>query len=67
MTKIIYGFKKSRAIPVYAWIGPKGSRRSKLPDFMINERGKVASPKHRQTLPPPHSKEISPIYISVRG
>jgi len=27
---------KGRAIPVQAWIGPKGSRRLRLPDFKRN-------------------------------
>ena len=49
LTKIIYGFKKKYSNPC---IGPKGSRRFRLPDFMINEGGKIASPKHRPNLHP---------------
>jgi hypothetical protein len=54
-----------KAIPIQAWIGPKGSTRLRLPDFkkIAHEGGKVVSPTHRAPLP----QEIFLVLISVRG
>jgi len=46
--------KKGKSVPLQAWSGPEGSRRLRLPDFMITaqEGGKVVGPTHRPPLPP---------------
>jgi hypothetical protein len=46
---------KGKAIQLQVLIGPEGSRRLRLPDFMrqsAHEGDKVVSPMHRQPLPP---------------
>jgi hypothetical protein len=46
--------KKGKAVPLQAWSGPEGSRKSGFPDFMITaqDAGKVVSFTHRPPLPP---------------
>jgi hypothetical protein len=46
--------KKGKAVPLQAWSGPEGSRKSRFPDFMTTaqEVGKVVSLTHRPHLPP---------------
>jgi hypothetical protein len=41
---------KGKAIPLWAWTGPEGSKRLRLPDFKTG--GKVVSPTHWLPLPP---------------
>ena len=40
---------KGKSVPLQAWSGPEGSRKLRLPDFMITtqEGGKVVSLTHR--------------------
>ena len=42
------------AVPLQAWSGPEGSRKSRFPDFMTTAQdgGKVVSLMHRPHLPP---------------
>ena len=42
------------SVPLHAWSGPEGSRKSKVPDFMTTaqDSGKVVSLTHRPPLPP---------------
>jgi hypothetical protein len=46
--------KTGKAVPLQAWSGPEGSRKSRFPDFMTTAQdgGKVASLTHRPPLPP---------------
>jgi hypothetical protein len=46
--------EKSKAVPLQAWSGPEGSRKSWFPDFMTmaQDGGKVVSLMHRPSLPP---------------
>ena len=46
--------KKSKAVPLQAWSGPKGSRKLRFPDFMTTAQdgGKVVSLTHQPPLPP---------------
>jgi len=48
---------KDKAVPLLAWIGPEGSRKLRLPDYvtMANNGGKVVSLTHRPFLPPGNS------------
>ena len=43
-----------KAVPLQAWTGPEGSRKSRFPDFVITAQdgGKVVSLTHRPPLPP---------------
>ena len=43
-----------KAVPLFAWSGPEGSRKLRLPDFMTTAQdgGKVVSLTHRPPLPP---------------
>ena len=45
---------KCKAVPLQAWSGPEGSRKSRFPDYMTTAQdcGKVVSPRHRPPLPP---------------
>jgi hypothetical protein len=45
---------KSKAVPLQAWSGLEGSRKSRFPDFMTKAQdgGKVVSLTHRPHLPP---------------
>jgi hypothetical protein len=45
---------EGKAVPLQAWIGPEGSRKLRLPDFMstAQDGGKVVSLTHRPPLPP---------------
>ena len=45
---------KVKAVPLQAWSGPEGSRKSRFPDFMTTAQGggKVVSLTHRPPLPP---------------
>jgi hypothetical protein len=45
---------RGKALSVEAWTGPEGSRRMRVSDFkkIVDEGGKVYSPKHRPPLPP---------------
>jgi len=45
---------KDKAVPLQAWSGPEGSRKSRLPGYMTTAQdgGKVVSLKHRPALPP---------------
>ena len=56
---------KGKAVPLQAWIGPEGSSKLRLPDFMTKAQdgGKVVSLTHRPPLP----QEIHLVLISVRG
>ena len=58
-------YKKGKAVPLQAWIGPEGSRKLGFPDFMTTAQddGKVVSLPHRPPLP----QEIHLVLISVRG
>jgi len=42
------------AVPLQAWSGPEGSRKSRFPDFVTTAQddGKVVSLRHRPPLPP---------------
>jgi len=44
---------KGKAVPLQAWSGPEGSRKSRFPDFMTTAQdgGKVVSLTHRPPLP----------------
>ena len=46
--------RKGKAIPLQAWIGPEGSRKLRLPDFVTTAQdgGKVVNLTHRPPLPP---------------
>ena len=46
-----------KSVLLQAWSGPEGSRKLRLPDFMIvaQEGGKVVSLTHRPHLPPGNS------------
>jgi len=46
--------KKGKAVPLQAWSGPEGSRKSRFPDFTTTEQdgGKVVSLTHWPPLPP---------------
>ena len=48
------GKGKGKSVPLYAWSGPEGSRKLRIPDFMTTaqDSGKVVSLKHRPPLPP---------------
>jgi hypothetical protein len=43
-----------KAVPLQAWSGPEGSRKSRFPDFMTQAQDgdKVVSLTHRSPLPP---------------
>jgi hypothetical protein len=45
---------KGKAVPLQAWSGPEGSRKLRLPDFLITAQdgGKVFSLTHRPHLTP---------------
>jgi len=45
---------KDKAVPLQAWSGPEGSRKSRFPDFMTTAQnsGKVVSLTHRPPLSP---------------
>jgi len=45
---------KGKAVPLQAWSGPEGSRKSRFPDFTTtaHDGGKVVSLTHRPPLPP---------------
>ena len=45
---------KSKAVPLQAWSGPKGSRKLRFPDFMTTAQGggKIVSLTHGPHLPP---------------
>jgi hypothetical protein len=45
---------EGKAVPLQAWSGPEGSRKSRFPDFMITAQGggKVVSITHWPPLPP---------------
>jgi hypothetical protein len=45
------GLNQVKAVPLQAWRGPEGSRRSRLPDS-AHEGGRVVSHTHRPRLPP---------------
>jgi len=49
-----WGKKRGKAGPLQAWTGPEGSRKLRLPDFVIatQDGGKVVSLTHRPRLPP---------------
>jgi hypothetical protein len=55
---------KVKAVPLQAWSGPEGSRKSKFSDFMTTAQdgGKVVSLTHRPHLP----QEILLVLVSVR-
>jgi len=48
------GKGKGKAVPLQAWSGPEGSRKSRFTDFMTTAQdgGKVVSLTHRAPLPP---------------
>ena len=48
------GKGKGKAIPLQAWIGPEGSRKLRLPDFVKTAQngGKVVSLTHRPLFTP---------------
>jgi hypothetical protein len=50
---------KGKAILLQAWIGPEGSRKLRLTDFltMARDGGKVVSPMHRLHLPPTNTPD----------
>jgi len=45
---------KGKTVPLQAWSGPEGFRKSKFPDYMTTAQdgGKVVSPTHLPPLPP---------------
>ena len=45
---------KDKSVPLQAWSGPEGSRKSRFPDFMTTAQdgGKVVNLTHRPSLPP---------------
>ena len=45
---------KGKAVPLQAWTGPEGSRKLRLPDFVITAQdgGKVVSLTHRPLFTP---------------
>ena len=45
---------KRKAVPLQAWTGPEGSRKSRFPDYTktVQDGGKVVSLRHRPPLPP---------------
>ena len=47
-------YNEEKAVPLQAWSGPEGSRKSRFPDYMTTAQdgGKVVSPTHRPPLPP---------------
>jgi len=49
-----YVIGKGKAVPLQAWTGPGGSRKSRFPDFVttVHDGGKVVSLTHRPPLPP---------------
>ena len=49
--------KKGKAVPLQAWTGPEGSRKSRFPDFMTTaqEVATVVILTHRPPLPPGNS------------
>jgi len=46
--------KKGKAVPLWAWSGPEGSRKLRFPDFMTmaQDGGKVVGLTHQPPLPP---------------
>jgi len=48
------GKGKGQAVPLQAWSGPDGSRKSRLPNFLktAQDSGKVVSLTHWPPLPP---------------
>jgi len=47
-----YSKGKGKAVPLQAWIGPEGSRKLRIPDFVTTAQdgGKVVSLTHRPPL-----------------
>ena len=54
LTSSISDLKKRKAVPLYAWSDPEGSRKLRFPDYMTTARNgvKVVSLTHRPPLPP---------------
>jgi len=52
--KIKASKNKGKAVPLYAWSSPKGSRTLRFPDYKTTEQdgGKVVTLTHRLPLPP---------------
>jgi len=44
---------KGKLVPLQAWSGPEGSRKSRFPDYMTTAQngGKFVSSRHRPPLP----------------
>ena len=47
-------YGKGKSVPLQAWSGPEGSRKSRFPDFVTTAQdgGKFVSLTHRPLLPP---------------
>ena len=52
---------KGKAVPLYAWSGPEGSRKLRFPDFMTTAQdgSKVVSLTHRSPLTPGNTTIIN--------
>jgi len=55
-------YYKGKSVPLQAWSGLEGSRKLRVPDFMITAQdgGKVISLTHRPPLPPGNAPESTP-------
>jgi hypothetical protein len=57
--------RKGKAVPLQAWSGPEGSRKSRFPDFMTKAQdgGRLSTLRNGRLYP----QEIHSVLISVRG